>query len=111
MKRDDASLGAGSSGDQHTLSLMLGGPLYQAYRRAHLSGDGLELLHRRLLFIPLFAWLPLLVLSAIDGYAWSGVKVPFLLDVEMHARLLVALPLLIVAERVIHDRMPTVVRY
>ena len=89
---------------------MLGGPLYQAYRRAHLSGDGLELLHRRLLFVTLFAWLPLLILSVIEGFAWSGVKVPFLRDIETHARLLIALPLLIVAERVVHERMPVVVR-
>ena len=28
-------------------SLVLGGPLYQMWRRTHLSGDGLELLRRR----------------------------------------------------------------
>ena len=43
-------------------SLALGGPLFQLYRRAHLSGEGLELLYRRLLVIPLFTWLPLLLL-------------------------------------------------
>ena len=28
-------------------SLVLGGPLFQLFRRAHLSGDALELMHRR----------------------------------------------------------------
>src|SRR6266542_98578 len=32
-------------------SLVLGGPLFQLYRRAHLSGDALELLHLRILVI------------------------------------------------------------
>ena len=31
-------------------SLMLGGPIYQWYRRTHLSGPVLEVLHRRVLF-------------------------------------------------------------
>jgi hypothetical protein len=37
------------------------------------------------------------------------VKLPFLHDIEMHVRLLLALPLLIVAELVVHQRMRTVV--
>lgn len=92
-------------------SLVLGGPLFQLLRRSHLSGDALELMGRRLITIPLLAWLPLLVLSALEGQALGGnVAVPFLLDVEAHARFLVALPLLIVAELVVHQRLRVVVR-
>lgn len=92
-------------------SLVLGGPLFQLFRRCHLSGDGLELLRRRVLIIPLFAWLPLLVLSALEGHLLGGsIAVPFLLDAEVHVRFLVALPLLIVAEIVVHQRMRSVVR-
>jgi hypothetical protein len=92
-------------------SLVLGGPLFQLLRRSHLSGDALELARRRLIIIPLLAWLPLLVLSALEGQALGGnVAVPFLLDVEAHVRFLVALPLLIVAELVVHQRMRFVVR-
>ena len=40
----------------------------------------------------------------------GGAAVPFLLDVEVHIRFLVALPLLIVAELVVHRRMRLVVR-
>jgi hypothetical protein len=51
------------------------------------------------------------VLSALEGQALGGnVTVPFLLDVELHARFLVALPLLIAAELVVHQRMRAVVK-
>jgi len=91
-------------------SLVLGGPLFQLLRRAHLAGDTLELMRRRLITIPLLAWLPLLVLSALEGQALGGnVAVPFLRDVDVHVRFLMALPLLIVAELVVHQRMRFVV--
>ena len=92
-------------------SLVLGGPLFQLLRRSHLSGDALELVRQRIIIISLLAWLPLLVLSALEGQALGGsAAVPFLLDVEVHVRFLVALPLLIVAELVVHQRMRFVVR-
>jgi len=92
-------------------SLVLGGPLFQLLRRAHLSGDALELLLQRILVISLFAWLPLLVLSALEGQALGGsVAVPFLLDVEVHTKFLLVVPLLIVAELVVHRRMRFVVK-
>jgi len=91
--------------------VVLGGPLYQIVRRAHLSGGALELLHRRIVVITVFAWLPLLILSALGGRAWGdSVGVPFLMDFDVQARLLLALPLLIVAERVVHQRMLPLVR-
>ena len=92
-------------------SLVLGGPLYQLLRRAHVSGNALELMRRRVIVISLFAWVPLLVLSALEGRALGeGVGVPFLRDWDTHARFLVALPLLIVAELVVHQRMRFVVK-
>ena len=90
-------------------SLVLGGPLYQLFRRAHLSGDGLELIRRRLVFLTAIAWVPLLVLSAWEGHAWDGgVAVPFLRDFDVHVRFLVALPLLVLAEFVVNQRMKPV---
>ena len=91
-------------------SLVLGGPLYQILRRAHLSGETLELLRQRLFTLLAVAWLPLLALSAAERRALPGaVSVPFLLDFEANVRFLVALPLLIVAELVVHQRMRSVV--
>jgi hypothetical protein len=92
-------------------SLVLGGPLFQLLRRSHLSDNALELVRRRVIIITLFAWLPLLVLSVVEGRALGGsVAVPFLLDVEANLRFLVALPLLIISELVVHQRMRFVVR-
>ena len=91
-------------------SLILGGPLFQLMRRARLSGDVAELVSRRVIALALITWLPLLVLSIAEGRAWGeSVKVPFLLDVDVHARFLLALPLLIFAELVVHQRMRPVV--
>jgi hypothetical protein len=87
-------------------SLVLGGPLFQFYRWARLSGDSLERLRRRVLVIMTVAWLPPLVLSMIGGHALGGaIAVPFLYDIETHVRFLVALPILICAELIVHDRL------
>ena len=87
-------------------SLVLGGPLFQLLRRAHLSDDALMMVRQRLVVFTLLTWLPLLVLAALEGRAWgSRTVVPFLLDIEVHVRFLVALPLLVVAELVVHQRM------
>jgi hypothetical protein len=92
-------------------SLVLGGPLFQLLRRANISGDALELMRRRIVIVSLFAWLPLLLFSALEEKALGGnVAVPFLRDVDVHVRFLLALPLLIVAELVVHQRMRFVVR-
>ncbi len=91
-------------------SLVLGGPLYQLWRRTRLAGDALQLLRRRVIVMALLAWAPLLLLSVAEGHAWGdSVKLTFLHDVEMHVRLLLALPLLILAELVVHQRMRPVV--
>jgi hypothetical protein len=104
-----------ASGDRPTdavqdFSLVLGGPLYQLLRRAHLSDDALSLQRRRIVVLALIAWLPLLLLATLSGSLFDGgVAVPFLYDVEVHVKFLVALPLLVMAELVVHQRMRTVV--
>lgn len=91
-------------------SLVLGGPLYQLLLRARLSGDGLELLWRRIITIAAIAWLPLFGLSLWSGHAFGdAIAVPFLLDVEAHVRFLNALPLLIGAELIVHRRLIPIV--
>jgi hypothetical protein len=87
-------------------SLVLGGPLYRLWRQTHLVGDEMQWLRRRLVVLAAFAWLPLLVLSVAEGHAWGGsVALPFLHDVDAHVRLLLGMPLLILAELVVHRRM------
>ena len=91
-------------------SLVLGGPIFQLFRRSHLAGDELELLHRRLLLVTLAAWLPLLLLATLASTAGSVGRISFLHDVEVHVRFLVALPILIAAELIVHSRIRPVVR-
>lgn len=91
-------------------SLVLGGPLYQLLVRSRLATPTLERMVRRIVFITLFAWLPLLLLSLVAGQAWGQGGLPFLHDLEMHARFLLALPLLIGAEILVHQRLSLVVR-
>jgi hypothetical protein len=92
--------------DPAEFSLVLGGPIYQLLRRVRLTDDALTLVHRRILGGVLITWVPLLLFATWEGQAWGGdVKVPFLLDAETHARLLVAMPLLLFAELVVHLRM------
>src|SRR5437764_15092373 len=96
----------GSVPAPQAFSLVLGGPLFQLLRRAHLSDDALELVRQRIIVISLFAWLPLLVLSALEGQLLGvRVAVPFLLDLEVHVKFLLVMPLLIAAELVVHQRM------
>jgi hypothetical protein len=93
-------------GSQPDFSLVLGGPLFQMYRRTHLSGDALELLHRRMIVFAGVAWLPLLLLSALHGTAFgNAVPMTFIEDIETHVRFLIALPMLIAAEIVVHRRI------
>lgn len=91
-------------------SLVLGGPLYQMYRRTHLTGPALELLRRRVTFFWLLCWVPLAVLSLAEGHLLGGGKFSFLRDVETQVRFLISLPVLILAEVVVHRRLRPVVK-
>lgn len=95
--------------DPPNFSLVLGGPTYQLLVRFRLTDSAFEHVRKRMLVISLFAWLPLLLLSLLDGTVWGGVELPFVQDIELHARFLVALPLLIYAELLIHQRMRLIV--
>lgn len=107
------SAAAPASEGPHDVSLLLGGPFFQLLLRAGLIRPDFNLLVRRILVLALLAWLPLAVLTWVAGTALRGsVDVPFLLDIEVHARFLVAVPLLVLAERVIHLRLrPAIGRF
>jgi len=110
LQREDVA-GAKFFSAPHDFSVILGGPLYQLFIRAHLTGTALELLRRRIVVITAAAWLPLFVLSMAEGHLWGdAVKIPFFRDIQVHVRFLLALPLLIVAELVVHQRMRGVIQ-
>src|SRR5271156_1513979 len=91
-------------------SLVLGGPLYQMLRRAHLTGPTLELLRRQVVLSVLVCWLPLAVLSLAQAHFLGGAKLSFFRDIETHVRFLISLPVLILAEMLIHERIWPVVK-
>ena len=105
-----ASVKVNSLEDPPDFSIVLGGPLFQLLRRAHLEGDHLELLYRRLIVFVGITWLPLFLLATVGPFAGNVGRGAFLRDIEVHARFLVALPAFIVAELLVHARMLPVAR-
>ena len=88
-------------------SLVPAGLFVQLLRWAHLPDSVLMQARQRIIAIALLAWLPLLLLCALEGQMLTGsLAVPFLLDIEAHVRFLVAAPLLILAEIAMHRRIP-----
>jgi len=97
--------------DAEHFSIVHGGPLFQLLLRAHLTGDALTLVVRRVILFVLISWVPLLALSAFGGHLLDGnVALPFLQDIETHIRFLVVVPLLLAAELVVHRRLLPVAR-
>lgn len=92
-------------GEDRDLGLFIGGPLFQILKRAHLTDNALGLIRRRMAGAVLITWAPLPVLTALGGALFGGPPLPFVKDVECHARFLVAVPLLIFAELIVHRRM------
>ena len=91
-------------------SLVQGGPLFQLLLRARLVSPSMDLLARRIIVLSAVAWLPLLALSLLSGHALRGVAVPFLYDLGAHTRFLLAVPLLLLADVIVHRRIKVTVR-
>src|SRR5262249_25969833 len=61
---------------------------------------------RRAVALSFIAWVPLLVLTTIQGLALGNrVRIPFLYDFAVYTRFLVAMPLLVFAEAMIGPRL------
>ena len=91
-------------------SLVAGGPVYQLLHRSKLLHPPLELVERRIAFFVLVAYVPLVVMTLIHGRALGGVRIPLFRDWDAHVRLLFSLPLLIYAEKLVHERLRVYVR-
>ena len=91
-------------------SLVLGGPLFQLLRKSNLAGTATELLQRRIFASILLTWLPLLLLAKLGAGRGNTGRISFFHDIEVHVRFLVALPILIGAELIVHSRIRPVIR-
>jgi len=84
------------------LLLIEGGPTYRIEKRLGLVREQSPRVLRRALLSVLVTWIPLLVLSILQGTAIRHrVAIPFLRDFAVHARFLLAVPLLLFAETVL----------
>jgi len=98
-----------SAQEHEDFSLVQGGPLYQLALRARMVRPSMDLLPRRIIAFSVITWLPLVVLTLLSGNLLTGVSVPFLLDLDVHVKFLISLPLLIGAELIVHRRVRGVV--
>ena len=98
-------------GEFPEFSLMEGGPGDALMKRLRLirpefgAASG-----RTAIILAALTWLPLLVFSFIEGLALGGARIPFLYDIAAHARFLVAVPILVLAEIPIGRRLREVAR-
>ena len=90
-------------------SIALGGPLYAVYRRCHLVRASTALTTRRIAAFIAVTWLPLVVLSAVNGLALTSVEVPLASHIGLHVQFLLSLPLLLIADGVVHKWLPVAV--
>ncbi len=87
-------------------SLVNGGPLYSLLVRLRLVTPGASVGLRVVAFFLLLSWLPLLFLSIAEGhFVGAAVRVPFFPDFAVHFRFLATLPILLLSERIIGQRI------
>lgn len=86
--------------------LIKGGPLFHIEQRVGLIEQNIPNIKKRALLAILLTWVPLLILSLIQGRAYgSQVHLPFLRDFSIYARFLITVPLLLLAESIVGPRV------
>jgi hypothetical protein len=101
-----------SSVDLDDFFLTRGGPFFKLMVRSGLIKPDFARPARRATLLALFLWLPMLILSVLQGLAFDGpVALPFLWDFTVHVRFLIAVPMLIIAEVVLDARTNAVVKH
>jgi hypothetical protein len=57
------------------------------------------------------AWLPLAMMTMVEGTFYKGVSMPFIMDYSRQGRLLLGVPLMIIIHDLVYERMPMVLEY
>jgi hypothetical protein len=82
------------------------GPTYRIEKRRELMRENSPRVIRRAFVSICLTWLVLLALAAFQGFAIGHrVPVPFLRDIAVHARFILAVPLLLLAENIVGPRL------
>jgi hypothetical protein len=84
---------------------MEGGPLFAFQKRIGLTKGVPPRIKLRAILAATITFLPLLILSALQGRAFAHVDVPFVRDFSTYSRFLLAIPLLILAESILGPRI------
>jgi hypothetical protein len=86
-------------------SITAGGPLHRLLVRLGNAGDERQRVVRRALAIAVITWVPLFILSLVQGLAYGRhITIPFLRDYAVNVRLLLTVPILILAESGVDKR-------
>ena len=89
-----------------------GGPEAAFMERLHSVYPGLDAGRgRTALILVALSWVPLFVLCILEGLAFGGVKIPFFYDISVHARFLLAVPVLVLADIPIGVRLREVMQH
>ncbi|MBV8361973.1 MAG: hypothetical protein JO189_29180 [Deltaproteobacteria bacterium] len=82
-----------------SFTLTEGGPGAAFMKRMHLvRAERRADLGRTTLILMAITWVPLFVLSMFEGLAFGRVQIPFFCDIAAHARFLLAVPVLVLAD-------------
>lgn len=104
-----------SETDSHMVdqfSLVEGGLIYRFQLAIHMAMPNRSGVAKRAFLTTLVTWLPLLLLSVLQGRALgSQVQIPFLHDFAVSIRFLIALPLLVIAEAIIDPKLNHAVKH
>ena len=101
-----------NSPDVENFWLIHGGTIHDIRVRLKLAARDPKRYARHVVVAVAITWLPLLILSIFQGLAWgNAVKMPFLLDYSTNVRILITLPLLILAESLIDPHVREAVHH
>jgi len=95
--------------NQHTLeyfSISEGGPFNKGAKKIGLNTNA-----KQIIVALCITWLPLLIITALEGTFYSGVSVPLLKDVAIHVRLLIVLPMLLTIKAIINSKSIDLEKY
>ena len=97
---------------EDTLSIIEGGPGDGVLQRLKLAQPlSHAALDRNAAILAMICWFPLAFLSAIEGLAISGITIPFVEDLAVHVRCLIAVPILVLAEESIGQKLRATARH